>query len=186
MREGRGGGSSPIPPVPPASFPDKKACEDHLKRRFLEAGRRCPHCGSDQGSWLQTRRRWQCACCKRQVGLTAGTVMAGSRWPLTKWFTAIGVLVTRPEVTLEDLRRAVGVRRLATVRQVAAKVQAAIGSDNATELLAGLDRIFLPLLKGLTEQSVLGKATSAKRTPLELANEWPEHNCHKSLPGNAL
>src|SRR4029077_4353341 len=38
------------------------------------------------------RFTWECAGCGRQTSVTAGTVMHGSKLPLTAWFTAIHLL----------------------------------------------------------------------------------------------
>ena len=39
-------------------------------------------------------RRWQCAACRYQVSLTAGTILRSTRTPLTVWFWATYLMVT--------------------------------------------------------------------------------------------
>ena len=39
-------------------------------------------------------RRWQCAACRYQVSLTAGTILHSTRTPLTVWFWATYLMVT--------------------------------------------------------------------------------------------
>lgn len=144
-------------------FAGENACREYLKQRLVDHPR-CPHCGGDKGSWLEKRQRWQCAGCRRQVGLTAGTVMAGSRMPLAKWFAAIRTLLCHPETTLSDLAQAIGVRRLSTVRSVEKSIKAAMESENAGELLAGLDRLFQPRRPAQAESGAPESRDSAKRT----------------------
>jgi hypothetical protein len=71
--------------------------------------------------------------------------MAKSRIPLTTWFHAIRNLLFAPTATTTELANAIGVRRTATVRTMATKIQSALMADNATTLLAELDEVFLPL-----------------------------------------
>ena len=49
----------------------------------------CPCCGHGRCAELKGRPLYQCNRCKRQVGLTAGTVFHWTKLPLTTWFLAI-------------------------------------------------------------------------------------------------
>ena len=68
--------------------------------RRSSAGRRCSSCagagagparaaGMESYAELKGRMVYQCNRCKRQVGLTAGTVFHWTKLPLTAWFLAI-------------------------------------------------------------------------------------------------
>ena len=81
----------------------KSLSEVELRRRFgteaqcraalfqLRWGRgwACPACGHGGYAELKGRAVYQCNRCKRQVGLTAGTVFHWTKLPLTTWFLAI-------------------------------------------------------------------------------------------------
>ena len=74
-------------------FPDEAACARHLFQRRWPIGFVCPACGGVRGWELSGKRfTWECAGCGRQTSVTAGTVMHGSKLPLTAWFTAIHLL----------------------------------------------------------------------------------------------
>jgi transposase-like protein len=45
-------------------------------------------------SLLVNQRRWQCAGCRHQVSLTAGTVLHRTKIPLTQWFWAAYLMTT--------------------------------------------------------------------------------------------
>ena len=49
----------------------------------------CPGCAHGGYAELKGRAVYQCNRCKRQVGLTAGTVFHWTKLPLTTWFLAI-------------------------------------------------------------------------------------------------
>jgi transposase-like protein len=123
-------------------FTTEHECEAYLLARARRQPWTCPQCGPARRYWLAVRRRWQCAGCGRQLSLRAGTVLAGSPLPLTAWFAAIGALVGDPYLGTNVLAQVVGVRRLATVRQLAQKIRAALSSPQRTEELAGLDEFF--------------------------------------------
>src|SRR5271155_5072602 len=80
--------------------------------------------------------------CNRTPGFRAGTVMAGSALPLFVWFNAIRVLLWRPTVGTAELAEQIGLRRMTTVRTVARRIREAMGADDASTRLAGLDQHF--------------------------------------------
>jgi ISXO2-like transposase domain/Transposase zinc-ribbon domain len=78
-----------------ARFPDNAACADYLARRRWPDGFVCPGCDSTKGWALKTKAfTWECAACRRQTSVTAGTVMHGSHLPLKTWFTAIHIVTS--------------------------------------------------------------------------------------------
>lgn len=52
----------------------------------------CPECGHSGHCPLKSRRLFQCNGCARQSSVTAGTVFAGSKLPLTVWFLAVHLI----------------------------------------------------------------------------------------------
>jgi len=134
-----------VPVVPHARFPTEAACERYLKERFERGHHQCPNCGCRRGHYIRTRRSWECAECKRQTGLRAGTVAADSPLPLVTWFAAIRWILRNPNIAANDLGTKLGITRLTTVRNMAKKILAAMAEDNAGERLAGLDVHFARL-----------------------------------------
>ena len=54
----------------------------------------CPRCGHRRAYRMTAHRRWQCAACRYQVSLTAGTILHNTKTPLTVWFWATYLTVT--------------------------------------------------------------------------------------------
>jgi len=77
-----------------ASFGTEEQCAEALRRARWPDGFRCPRCGGaahyvvGQGG----RRRYQCAACRHQASLIAGTLLANTKLPLTTWFLAMYLL----------------------------------------------------------------------------------------------
>lgn len=70
-------------------FPDEESCWRYLKEVRWPEGFRCPQCKGTENSYLEARRLFQCAGCRRQTSVTAGTVLHRTRTPLRKWFLAM-------------------------------------------------------------------------------------------------
>ena len=70
-------------------FPNDDACASYLEKIRWPTGFVCPHCGASGEPYRASRRRLVCRCCAAHATVTAGTLFAGTRTPLTLWFTAI-------------------------------------------------------------------------------------------------
>ena len=72
----------------------------------------CPGCGHGGYAALKGRAVYQCNRCKRQVGLTAGTVFHWTKLPLTTWFAAIYHLSqSKGGMSSVELARRLGTRQ---------------------------------------------------------------------------
>src|SRR4051812_35968676 len=78
-----------------AQFPDDAACARWLFGKRWPDGFRCPGCGHDKG-WELNRGTLlvECARCRRQTSVTAGTVLHRSHLPLKLWFLAAWLVAT--------------------------------------------------------------------------------------------
>jgi len=68
-------------------FPDDAACLAFLERLRWPAGFVCPACAGEQ-SWRMGDGLLRCSACDRRSSVTAGTIFAGTRSPLSLWFAA--------------------------------------------------------------------------------------------------
>src|SRR3546814_16312018 len=62
-----------------------------LFRSRWPEGFRCPRCAGTVHCVLRdgTRKVFQCSACRHQASLIAGTLLQGTKLPLTTWFLAI-------------------------------------------------------------------------------------------------
>jgi len=70
-----------------AWFPDDPACLTYLERLRWPGGFVCPACGGYE-SWRMGDGLLRCTGCARRTSVTAGTIFAGTRSPLSLWFAA--------------------------------------------------------------------------------------------------
>ena len=96
-------------------FASEEACQDYLAACRWPEGFVCPRCGHRAAYRLVRQRRWQCAACRYQVSLTAGTVLHNTRTPLTVWFWATYLAVTdKRGISALLLQRQLALRRYET------------------------------------------------------------------------
>jgi len=77
-----------------SQFASEAACRAYLAACRWPDGFVCPQCGNRSACELAGLGRWQCARCRRQVLLTAGTVLHKTKLPLTVWFWAAYLMTT--------------------------------------------------------------------------------------------
>ena len=68
-------------------FSTEAQCREYLAGLRWKSGYVCPKCGCYHAYRL-TNGRYQCARCRHQVSVTAGTVLHKTHMPLTRWFLA--------------------------------------------------------------------------------------------------
>jgi len=93
-------------------FGTEGACVEALQRARWPAGLVCPRCGNNAHCVVGSgsRRRFQCNSCHVQTSMTAGTLFASTKLPLTTWFLAIYLLSqAKTGLSALALKRQIGV-----------------------------------------------------------------------------
>lgn len=68
----------------------------------------CARCGSDQHTFISTRRTWQCKACKKMFTVKLGTVMEDSPIGLDKWLAAMWMICNAKNgVSSYEIHRAI-------------------------------------------------------------------------------
>jgi transposase-like protein len=80
---------------------DKK-CRNVLFCFRWPKGFRCPNCGNERYCEIKKRKLFQCNKCHTQTSVTAGTIFAATKIPLTIWFLGI-YFITQSKVSISAL-----------------------------------------------------------------------------------
>lgn len=123
-------------------FPDESACAIWLAEARWPDGFRCPACGHDH-AWKLDTKAWtyECTKCRRQTSITAGTVMHGSKLPLTVWFWAAYLMATHSNgISARQMGRQLGLGSYKSAWLLCAKLRRAMVNPART-LLSGLVEI---------------------------------------------
>ena len=122
-------------------FSDEASCAAVLRRwKYHERGFECPQCGHDAAWFLPSRRLDECCRCHKQVSLTAGTVMHGTRKPLRLWFLAMYLFVSSKRgISALELQRELGLAKYQTAWTWLHKLRDAVGSRASTPLQGNVE-----------------------------------------------
>ncbi len=119
-------------------FGTEEQCESMLEKMRWPKGFICPNCEHDDGYKLSGRRQIQCALCRHQSSLTAGTIFHKTHLPLTVWFWVIYQL-TQDKGGTSATRLATQLNRpYKTMWHVLHKLRYAMGARDQGITLAGL------------------------------------------------
>lgn len=158
-------------------FPDDAACVRYLADRRWPTGFVCPACGATRAYELLQRRLWQCAACRQQTSLTAGTVLHGTRLPLITWFWAMYLAATlNTGISARQLRKQLGLRRYETAWMLLQKIRRAMVNPQR-ERLSGEVEVDEAWVGGRQEGFNRGRSTTGQKALLvAIAVEHQAHS----------
>src|ERR1035437_8472858 len=92
-------------------FSDPDRCFEYaLNLRWPNGVVSCPRCGSENHSFIKTRRIWFCKGCKQQFSLKVGTIFEDSPLGLDKWMCAYWMLCNcKNGISSCEVARALGI-----------------------------------------------------------------------------
>jgi transposase-like protein len=142
-------------------FSTERACFDYLIQSRWPDEFSCPKCG--HGKWYGREKRLavECASCRKVLSATAGTVMHGSRQPLSSWLLAAFLMVVdKRGVSAQQLQRALGIKRHEVAYLMLHKLRAAMVDPDRAPLrdLVEVDEAFLGRVRGKPGTSIGGHA----------------------------
>lgn len=145
-------------------FASEEDCAEHLFHLRWPEGFSCPRCRHRRAYRIQ-RRRWlyQCAACRHQVSLTAGTIFHKTRLPLQVWFWAIFLVAhDKRGVSASMLSRELGIGYAAAWLTLH-KVRKAMGDRDARYALAGIVEVDDAYFGAPTRGGKRGRGTGKAR-----------------------
>ena len=119
-------------------FPDDDACAAWLIEMRWPDGFVCPACGHEKG-WALRRKAhtFECAGCRRQTSVTAGTILHASKLPLTVWFWAAYLMATHSNgISALQLQKQLGIGSYRSAWLLAHKLRASMVDPSATRCRA--------------------------------------------------
>ena len=166
-------------------FPDDAACAGYLEKARWSDGFVCPHCQAAGEPFRFANRPGvlRCRKCRRDTGLTVGTVMARSHTPLSVWFwSAYLVSSQTPGMSAVQLRRQLGLSRGSTLHVVGVGNNR-IGKDLWTKVCGknrwlGTTEALEHDIRGISDTRLWQFRTAASTALVEYARErlssnWP-------------
>lgn len=144
-------------------FASEEACLQAIFDARWPKGFICPNCEHDFGYRLSKRRAIQCASCRRQTSITAGTVFHKTKIPLRMWFWLI-FLMTQDKGGISTLRAAnLLCMHYTTVWFIMHKLREAMEDRLQGPLLSGLVEVDDAFVGGKIKLGKRGRARNNKR-----------------------
>lgn len=135
-------------------FQTEADCIKQLESVKWPEGFECPRCSSRRCGSLATRREVQCADCRHQTSVTAGTIFHQTHTPLRKWFWAIYLASTdKGGLSASRLSKLVDVT-VPTAWLMLHKIRRAMGQREQRYQLEGYIEF---------DQAYFGRAETAKK-----------------------
>ena len=129
-------------------FPDDDACAAWLIEMRWPDGFVCPACGHEKGWALRSKAHtFECAGCRRQTSVTAGTILHASKLPLTVWFWAAYLMATHSNgISALQLQKELGIGSYRSAWLLAHKLRASMVDPERNPLsgLVEIDEASLP------------------------------------------
>jgi hypothetical protein len=139
-------------------------CEQALEALRWPEGFRCPRCAGAAHYVVRdgVRKVFQCATCRHQASLIAGTIFQGTKLPLTIWFLAI-YLISQAKTGLSALalKRQVGVS-YPTAWLIHHKLMQVMGDRESRYVLAGNVQVDDAYLGGERSGGKVGRGSENK------------------------
>lgn len=123
-------------------FPNDAACAAYLKSVRWHGAFRCPHCNTKGEPFRFAARPGvlRCRKCRRDVALTAGTVMQRTHTPLTTWFWGAYLVSSMPGMSAVQFQRQLGLTRYETAFQILHKLRAGMVRQDRDRIGGNLSR----------------------------------------------
>jgi len=139
-------------------------CEQALEALRWPEGFRCPRCAGAAHYVVRdgVRKVFQCAACRHQASLIAGTISQGTQLPLTIWFLAI-YLISQAKTGLSALalKRQLGVS-YPTAWLIHHKLMQVMGDRESRYVLAGNVQVDDAYLGGERSGGKVGRGSENK------------------------
>lgn len=142
-------------------FPTDDACRTYMRDLRWPRGFTCPECPKGRKAyWLPSRDVLECAACKAQITLTAGTTMHKSKTSLCTWFLGAYLQATStPGISALQFQRQGRIRRYETAFQMLHKMRAMLRQEERLSGTVEVDETYIGGYQKGAKGRGVGKAT---------------------------
>lgn len=149
-------------------FSSEAQCQEYLASQRWQTGYVCPQCGCRHGYRL-SNGRYQCAQCRHQTSVTAGTVLHKTHMPLTQWFLAF-YFVSQDKRGISAVRLAAMLgTTYKTAWSMLRRIRIAMGQRNETHQLCGVIEFDDAYFGGPTTGKKRGRGTEKAKVFVALS-----------------
>jgi hypothetical protein len=87
-------------------YKNEEIAVEAFKEYRLSKGIVCKKCGSKEHYWLKPKHQFQCKACRFRTTLRSGTILEGSKLPISYFFITLHLLIKKgTNVTIHDVQQ---------------------------------------------------------------------------------
>ncbi|MCE6990182.1 transposase [Dyadobacter sp. CY323] len=102
----------------------------------LRKGVTCKKCGKRDHYWLASKQQFQCKHCRFRTTLQSGTVLEGSKLPISYFFIAVYLMLKEGNAfTVQDLQEQTGHKYYEPLYDFARKIRAYLNESDQNGIL---------------------------------------------------
>lgn len=91
------------------SYKNEALAQEAFKGLRLRKGVVCKKCGNTQHYWLSSKKQFQCKNCRFRTTLQSGTVLQGSKLPVSYFFIGLHLLIHQDKrISVDEFQRETG------------------------------------------------------------------------------
>ncbi len=107
-----------------------------FKEYRLRNGVICKKCGSPEHYWLSAKQQFQCKLCRFRTTLRSGSVLEGSKLPISYYFIALHLLIKHGnKLRVDDFQLASGHKYYEPLWDFLTRIKAFINKNERREVL---------------------------------------------------
>jgi hypothetical protein len=91
------------------SYKNEALAVEAFKGLRLRKGVICKKCGGKQHYWLASKKQFQCKSCRFRTTLQSGTVLQGSKLPVSYFFIGLHMLIQHnKQISIDEFQKETG------------------------------------------------------------------------------
>lgn len=161
-------------------FSSEAQCQEYLASVRWKEGYVCPKCGCRHGYRL-TNGRYQCAQCRHQTSVTAGTVLHKTHMTLRQWFLAFYLVCQdKRGISATQLSAQLGTT-YKTAWYMLKRIRSAMGQRDSIHLLSGMIEFDDTYFGGPTVGKKRGRGTEKAKVFVALSLDSRGNPCYLKM-----
>ena len=117
-------------------YKNEEIATEAFKEFRLRNGIVCKKCGGTHHYWLSPKRQFQCKQCRFRTTLQSGTILEGSKLPVSYFFIAVHLLLKRgSSFTIEEFQEQTGHKYYEPLYDFVRKVKAYLNANQQSSVL---------------------------------------------------
>ncbi len=131
------------------SYKNEALAEEAFRGYRLRKGVVCKKCGGGHHYWLASKKQFQCKRCRFRTTLQSGTVLQGSKLPVSYFFIGIHMLLEQNRrMSMDEFQKVTGHKYYEPLWDFVHKLRKYVESEEPEhvekDFEAVVDRYFLP------------------------------------------